>query len=319
MKNIIVASLLVITIGVLVWFVWFRGNSEFTVIIEPTPDVNRPADVPTTTPTSTPAVATPEPAAESPAASSAPNGVGTIGQSVNGVPISAYSFGKGEREILVIAGVHGGYSWNTTALAYELIDELTAGAANLPASVRVTVIPTVNPDGLRAVFGSAERPTRAAAPATQSETIPGRFNARSVDLNRNFDCEWQSQGVWQDRSVSGGAAPFSEPEATAIRDYVQGREIAGAIVFYSAAGGVYASTCRSGILPGTRSLLATYASASGYPAYETFDYYSITGDMVNWLAKESIPAISVLLTNHTDTERERNSRALAAVIQQFAR
>src|SRR5829696_4704340 len=44
-----------------------------------------------------------------------------IGFSLAGRPIEAYTFGVGEREYLIVAGIHGGYEGNTIALANELI------------------------------------------------------------------------------------------------------------------------------------------------------------------------------------------------------
>jgi hypothetical protein len=88
-------------------------------------------------------------------------------------------------------------------------------------------------------------------------------------------------------------------------------------VWYSSAGGVFASNCHNGILPETLTLTNTFAKASGYPAYNDFNFYEITGDMVNWLAKEEIPAISVLLTNHTDTEWTKNKAGIEAVLKQY--
>jgi len=62
-----------------------------------------------------------------------------------------------------------------------------------------------------------------------------------------------------------------------------------------------------------------YADASGYPAYQSFDFYAITGDMVNWLAKEGVPAISVLLTTHDDTEWTKNQAGIEALLEHYAR
>ena len=71
-------------------------------------------------------------------------------------------------------------------------------------------------------------------------------------------------------------------------------------------------------MPETLALTNAYAKASGYKAYETFDFYSITGDMVNWFAKLEIPAISVLLTNHTDIEWEKNLKGIEALLKEYA-
>jgi hypothetical protein len=71
-------------------------------------------------------------------------------------------------------------------------------------------------------------------------------------------------------------------------------------------------------LPETNTLTQAYATASGYKPYSDFNFYEITGDMVNWLAKEKIPAISVLLTNHTDTEWSKNQKGIEAILNHYA-
>jgi hypothetical protein len=118
--------------------------------------------------------------------------------------------------------------------------------------------------------------------------------------------------------VSGGTSAFSEPESQAIRAYVSAHSPKAVIVWYSAAGGVYASNCHNGVLPETQTLTDLYAKASGYPAHESYDYYEITGDMVNWLAKQGIPGISVLLTDHTSTEWDKNQAGVNAVLAHYA-
>ncbi len=237
-----------------------------------------------------------------------------IGKSAGGRDIVAYSYGNGSRELLLISGIHGGYAWNTALLGQELNDFLASSASSLN-DVRVTIIPVLNPDGLHMVTGSSERFARADVNSSQEVQTTGRFNANRVDLNRNFDCEWQASGVWRNTPVSGGTAPFSEPESAALRDYIAKHRPDAVIAYFSAAGGVYASNCRNGVLPATRSLLSTYGVASGYQQHNEYDYYAITGDMVNWLAKEGIPAISVVLTDHTNTELPRNRAGLEAVIK----
>lgn len=241
-----------------------------------------------------------------------------IGTSAGGNPITAYHFGEGEDEILFVGGIHAGYSWNTALVAYELMDYLEDNEDVIPDNVKVTVIPVMNPDGLEEVVGTTGRFTASAVPKDQKETIKGRFNGNNVDLNRNFDCQWQSSGVWQNTAVSGGSEAFSEPEAKAVRDYVEAHDIAGAVVWYSAAGGVYASNCKNGVSDKTKELTALYAKAAGYPAKAEFNFYEITGDMVNWFAKENIPAISVLLTNYSDPEWSKNRAGVEAVLKNYA-
>lgn len=247
-----------------------------------------------------------------------------IGTSVEGRDIVAYHYRSAsttkerDTEILFVGGIHGGYSWNTVLVAYEMMDYLEANPDVIPENITVTVVPVLNPDGLEEVVGTTGRFDESDVPSSQAERIGGRFNANEVDLNRNFDCDWQSGGTWQNRTVDGGTEAFSEPESQAIRNYVEANDPDAVVVWYSAAGGVFASSCHNGVLSETRTLTNLYADASGYRAYEQFDFYEITGDMVNWLAKEEIPAISVLLTNHEDIEWNKNRDGLEALLSHYA-
>lgn len=241
-----------------------------------------------------------------------------IGQSADGTDITAYHYGEGDTELLFVGGTHGGYSGNTVLVAYELMDYLEDNPEVIPENVKVTVIPVLNPDGLEVVYGKTGRIAASDMPTDHSVTTPGRFNGDNVDLNRNFDCQWKAEGTWQSRTVSGGSAPFSEPEARAVRDYVESKDIAGAVVWYSAAGGVYSSSCNNGISTETKTLTNLYAQAAGYDAFDEFDSYEITGDMVNWFAKNDIPAISVLMTDHESSEWNKNVRGIDALLNYYA-
>ena len=91
------------------------------------------------------------------------------------------------------------------------------------------------------------------------------------------------------------------------------------VVWYSSAGGVFASSCHNGVSTETNAIMKVFAKASGYPAFSSFDFYATTGDMVNWLAKNNIPAISVLLTNHTDTEWSKNKAGVDALLKYYTK
>lgn len=242
-----------------------------------------------------------------------------IGKSIEGRDITAYSYGTGATKILFVGGIHGGYSWNTSLVAYELMDYLSANEAAIPQNVQVTVIPAVNPDGLAKVVGTTGRFAKTDVSALQAVQIAGRFNANNVDLNRNFDCGWKTSGTWQNKTVSGGTKAFSEPESKAIKAYVEANIPSAVVIWYSAAGGVFSSNCDAGVLPDTKTITKIFGDASGYPAHESFDFYETTGDMANWLAKKNIPAISVLLTTHDDTEWSKNQAGVLAILQYYAK
>jgi len=247
--------------------------------------------------------------------------VSIIGKSVEGRNINAYHYGTGtSTELLFIGGIHGGYGWNTALVAYELTNYLKANPSVIPSNVKVTVIPVLNPDGLNKVVGTTTGNfTLANVSSDDNIVVSGRFNGNSVDLNRNFDCDWQATGKWQNTSVSGGSAAFSEPESQAIKNYIETNKPTAVIVWYSAAGGVFASNCHSGVLDETTALTKAYATGSGYSRHESFDFYSTTGDMTNWLAKIGTPAISILLTNHTDTEWSKNQAGILSLFKYYAK
>jgi len=84
-------------------------------------DTQTPTTSPTLTFTPSPVpTATPEPTATIPPTSTPYFGQSfVIGYSVNGLPLEVYQFGNGPRERMIVAGIHGGYEWNTVALAEE--------------------------------------------------------------------------------------------------------------------------------------------------------------------------------------------------------
>ena len=243
-----------------------------------------------------------------------------IGTSVEDRDIKAYHFGTGEKEILFVGGIHGGYEWNTSLVAFELIDYLKENPDAVPADLKVTVIPVLNPDGLNKVVGTDGRFEASDVATDQKIIVEGRFNGNNVDLNRNFDCDWKASAVWQNKTVSGGTSAFSEPESMAIRDYVQDNNPVAVIVWYSSAGGVYASSCDGkNVSAETDIITKAFAKASGYPAHTDFNSYAINGDMTNWLAKEGVPAISVLLTDHTNTEWAKNKKGVEAILEFYSK
>ncbi len=242
-----------------------------------------------------------------------------IGQSAENRDIVAYHFGSGDKELLFVGGIHGGYEWNTVLLAYQLMDYLKKYPNAIPAGVKVTVIPVLNPDGLNKVVGTTTGNfSKADVSNSQSTVIAGRFNANNVDLSRNFDCDWQASGTWQSRTVSGGDAAFSEPESLAFKNYVDANSPSAVVFWYSSAGGVYSSSCDAAVSSETKSLTTAYASASGYTAYSKFNAYPVTGDVVDWLAKENIPAVSVLLATHDSSEWAKNWAGIQAVLKSYA-
>lgn len=241
-----------------------------------------------------------------------------IGKSVEGRDIEAYTYGKGDTHLLFVGGMHGGYEWNSVLLAYKFKDYLDENIATIPSKLSVTVIPSLNVDGVYKIIGKVGRFTLEDVPDTTSAAqAPGRFNANGVDLNRNFDCKWKPESTWQNKVVSAGTKAFSEPEAAAIRDFVLKYNPAAVIFWHSQANAVYASECTKGVLPKTLDVMNTYAKAAGYPAVKSFDAYEISGDAEGWLASINIPAITVELKTHETIEWDKNLAGIKALFNYY--
>ena len=238
-----------------------------------------------------------------------------IGYSAQNRPIEIYRFGNGGKLLVFAGAIHGGYEWNSALLAWEFIDYLKSNSEIIPKNLSVAVIPAINPDGLAKIAGKEGRFAAADIPAGTNET--GRFNANNVDLNRNFDCNWQPKGIWRQKEVNAGSAAFSEPESAALRDYVLKNKPAAVVFWHSQSNAVYGSMCNADMSDETRAILNAYAKASGYPAKDTFDQYQVSGDATDWLASIHISAITVELATHQSIEWQKNLAGINALFQYF--
>jgi hypothetical protein len=241
-----------------------------------------------------------------------------IGRSVEGRDIEAYTYGTGADHLLFVGGIHGGYEWNSVLLAYEFIDYLDSNPETVLDNLSVTIIPSLNPDGVFKIIGKEDRFSQTDVKVDREGAKPGRFNANEVDLNRNFDCKWQPESTWQSRVVNAGTAPFSEPEAKALRDFVLEIKPEAVVFWHSQANAVYASECEEGILPETLQVMNVYSKASGYPSVDSFDYYEVTGDAEGWLASIGISAITVELQTNESIEWVKNLAGVEALFKHFS-
>jgi predicted deacylase len=238
-----------------------------------------------------------------------------IGKSVQGRNIEAYSFGKGDKLLTFVGGIHGGYEWNSVYLAYTFIDYLIANPDIIPDNITIIIIPSANPDGLFQITGKDGRFILEDIKTDDSGL--GRFNANNVDLNRNFDCKWKAEGLWRNKIVSAGKSAFSEPEAIAIRDFMLSKKPNAVVFWHSQASTVYTSECGNGILPETTNIMNKYSLASGYKTATTFSSYEVTGDAGDWLSTIDIPSITVELSTHESIEWQKNLAGINALLNYF--
>ncbi len=286
-------------------------TAEPTATYTATPE---PTATATATPSQTPTKTATPTATHTPTITPTPWGdEREYGRSTQDIPLTVAQFGAGERVILLVGGIHGGYEWNTILLAYDMIDYFTANPKEIPDDVTLYIIPSANPDGQYTVTFRTGRIGREDIPVG-TDTSWGRFNGNGVDLNRNWDCNWSPEAYWRDRVVSGGSAPFSEPETAALRDFILEIEPESVTFWHSAAGAIYASWCGEDVFTSSVTLAEIYAQASGYPVGGGFSAYPITGDAGNWLATQGIPTIAVEFYTHTDTDWSQNLAGVQALL-----
>ncbi|MFQ5921758.1 MAG: M14 family metallopeptidase [Anaerolineales bacterium] len=222
-----------------------------------------------------------------------------IGYSVAGRPLTMYRYGGGPSRRLIVAGIHGGYEWNTIALAHQLMSHLLVHPEMVPPDVSLYVLPALNPDG-----------------HARSLSYAGRANENEVDLNRNWPSLWQPDwpkaGCWNFLPIHGGTAPASEPEVAALMDFIVDTGIEAIISYHSAALGIFPG----GQPPLSESvdLAETVAEVAPYPYPPINAGCLYTGQFADWAAEVGISALDVELTNHRDTDLEINLRVLEAFL-----
>ena len=242
-----------------------------------------------------------------------------LGQSVQGRDIHVETFGNGETDLLFIGGIHGGYEWNSALLAYEMIEYFHANESVVPENVTVHIVPNLNPDGLFEATSQEGRFYAENIPDVDIHTPGiGRVNANGVDLNRNFDCRWSTEGVWRGQSIGTGSGPFSEPEAQLMRDYILAINPTVGVVWHSRANNVYGSECSGVVSEDTLALMSTYAKAADYGEVPIFDAYVVNGAIEDWMASLGIASVSVELETRTDSEFERNLAGTLATLELYA-
>jgi protein MpaA len=214
-----------------------------------------------------------------------------IGYSVEGRPLQVFKFGSGPRDLMIVAGIHGGYEWNTIALADELIAYLSQHPEMIHPRLTIHLLRSMNPDG-----------------AELRDNPWGRGNANHVDLNRNWDSSWSADipkpNCWDIVPLNAGTHPESEPETQALMRYIFDADIEALISYHSAGLGIFA-----GGKPSTAeslSLAETIAAVSDYP-YPPIDIgCEYTGTMTDWAADHGVAAIDIELSNHWDTDFKQN-------------
>jgi g-D-glutamyl-meso-diaminopimelate peptidase len=139
------------------------------------------------------------------------------------------------------------------------------------------------------------------------------LNAREVDLNRNWDCQWEATAMYREQPVSPGVSAFSEPETRALRDFVASEGIDAVLFYHSAHGSVSVGVCSENTAL-AQDLGEEVAEATGYRLYRGGSFFPMTGDATGYFNQIGIAAIEIELTDHTNVEWERNLDGILAAL-----
>ncbi len=210
----------------------------------------------------------------------------------------AYRWGHGPIARALVGGIHGGYEWNTTALISKTLEYFAAAPEQIPSALTLYIIPLANPDGA----------------AAGTDRVYGRMNGNGVDLNRNWDYQWQMTATHALRPVFAGRHPFSEPETAALRDFIRDRSISEVIFYHSAGAEVYSGAGAD--TSKTVELAQRMAARTGYRyAPEGIPGEITTGNAIDWLTTQGITAVEIELTTHEGIDWEPNLRAILAFLR----
>jgi hypothetical protein len=200
---------------------------------------------------------------------------------------------------MIIAGIHGGYEWNTIALADELIAHLGEHPELIPPDVTLYILRSLNPDG-----------------EARARTVSGRVNDNGVDLNRNWPSHWQDDwprdGCWKYTPVTAGSGPGSEPETVALMNFLLAHRVDALINYHSAVLGIFPGGQPPD--PASISLAEAVDEVSAYPYPPIDTGCQFTGQLIDWASDNGIAALDIELTNHRDTDFEVNLRVLSVLL-----
>jgi predicted deacylase len=222
-----------------------------------------------------------------------------IGTSSGNRPLEIFRFGNGVSQLLIVAGIHGGYEYNTIDLARQLIEHIRLHPEIIPDNKTLFILPVLNPDGEAIGYKPA-----------------GRSNGDGVDLNRNFPVNWQADwdrsGCWQSGPISAGAKPLSEPESRALSDFISSQNIDALLSYHSAGIGIYPGG--HSYHPASNQLAEKLASVSTFPFPGLDTGCETTGMLVDYAADLDIAAVDLELATHWDTQFETNLAVLQAFL-----
>ncbi len=235
-----------------------------------------------------------------------------IGKSVMGKDIPAISLGRASEYVLFAGGFHGSEHITSTLLMrflWELCRAVEEDGVIEGLKVRralygrgLVVVPCINPDGCEiSRFGlSATGGSRFLRRISGGDFTHFNANARGVDINHNFNADWEnlrekekeSGIIGPAKTRFGGFSPESEPETAAICRLCRTAKFRHALAFHSQGEVIYGPTGDKRP-PRSDRMAEIMATSSGYTLSEP-EGLAVGGGFKDWFIKEFFhPAFTV--------------------------
>ena len=223
----------------------------------------------------------------------------TIGESVMEKKIYCIKIGNGKRKIF-INGAHHGLEYLTSAFIMHFLEEYSesiatnsdffhTNASTLFNNVSLYAAPMVNPDGVDiAIHGmditNPYHRKLISMVGIHSFNKVWQANANGVDINHNYDANWQVVEKHPSPSKYSGPYSESEPETKAIVEFVRSEKFDILLAFHSQGGEIYYDFDGKMSADSLR-LAENFASVSGYIPAKTSGSASF-GGCKDWFINE---------------------------------
>jgi hypothetical protein len=264
-----------------------------------------------------------------------------IGYSVEEWSIELYIFSPDRKKegLLLIGGIHGKYE----VAAVDFMNTMVDYFKEFPPEMSVGIIPNINPDSFYSNTNLNDDNLDGYRDGEKVGRAWERFNARYVDLNRNWETpSWKSNisyNAGDYRIGAGGEYPFSEPEIRAVRDLILNSEKQpwGLVILYHSY--VYTQTDRGTAQPSysgdwdepkideiAAEYAQVYAGSIGFYDYLPFwNKYEVPGEFLNWCGINGIHAVEIEFSSlaqealdyreHSTKQVEYNIQAVLKIIE----
>ncbi len=223
----------------------------------------------------------------------------SIGESVMENKIYCLKVGKGKRKIF-INGAHHGLEHLTSAFIMRFLSDYAINLASgtdffgknsveLYSTATLYAVPMVNPDGVDiAIHGlDIENPYHRkliSMVGIHSFNKVWQANVNGVDINHNYDANWQVVEKHPAPSKYSGPYSESEPETKAIVEFVRKEKFDLLLAFHSQGGEIYYDF--DGKMSADSLTLANrFSKVSGYTPSKTSGSASF-GGCKDWFIKE---------------------------------